>query len=75
MLHWEAAGTNLALSRRPQDVLLENFAVLRKVGSSSLTDEDGLGWEQDGWTETEASNQTGGNLHHPSARPGVGSEE
>lgn len=45
---WEAAGTNLAPSRSPHDVLLENFAVGRKVGSSSLTDEDGLGWERDG---------------------------
>lgn len=47
----EAAGTNLAPSRSPHDVLLENFAVLRKVGSSSLTGEDGLGWKRDGWTE------------------------
>lgn len=51
----------------------ENFAVLRKVGSSSLTDEDGPGPGM-GWTETEVSDQMGGNLHHPSTRPGVGSD-
>lgn len=47
MLAWEVAGTNLAQSRSPHDEK-ENFAVLRKVGSYSLTDEDGLVWEWDG---------------------------
>lgn len=36
----------------------ENFAVLRKVGSSSRTDEDGPGPGM-GWTEAEVSDQMG----------------
>lgn len=45
-----------------------NFAVLRKVDSSSLPDEDGLGWGLDG--QRRATDQMDGNLHHPGARPG-----